>query len=71
MSFVKPHAPGGWIKSASTTHLNKIGPQKTVPLYDTIILKEGYLTVRRYKGKNTVSIYIQLGTPLVLLVQGH
>lgn len=55
MSFVKPHAPGGWVKSASTTQLNKIGPQKTIPLYDTIILKEGYLTVRRYKGKNTVS----------------
>lgn len=67
MSLARSQLQGTWVKSASTTQLNKIGPPKAVPLYNTVILKEGYLSVRRFKGKATVSLNVihLLSAPLL------
>lgn len=56
MSLARSRVQNTWVKSASTTQLNKIRPPpKAVPLYNTVVLKEGFLLVRRFKGKATVS----------------
>lgn len=60
MSLARSQVQGTWVKSASTTQLNKIGPPKAVPLYNTMVLKEGYLLVRRFKGKAAVSTSVRV-----------